>query len=248
MIGFPGAVERKMLVRSLTVQGSWNYETLIGTGFAFLMLPALRHLYPDDPEGLRAAMVRHGDLFNCHPYLATLAAGAVARLEADRVQPQMVERFKTALRGSLGSVGDQLVWGAWRPAAVLLGLVLILSGVVWWASVLLFLLAYNVIHIGLRVWGLRQGAATGFEVGRMVRAAPLQALGRRAADAGALLAGFAVVLAVGPVAREPGGLLLATALGALGFWLGLRARTFFAAVVGLVWLVAILLGMTGHGA
>ena len=36
-----------VLLRAFAVQGSWNYETLLGTGFGFVILPALRRLHAD---------------------------------------------------------------------------------------------------------------------------------------------------------------------------------------------------------
>jgi hypothetical protein len=131
---------------------------------------------------------------------------------------------------------------------VLLGLVLLLAGTAWWVGVLVFLLTYNVLHLGLRVWGLRRGAEAGLDVGRVLRDAPLQSLGRRAADVGAVLAGFAVVLAAAPTGREPVALAMALAAATLGYWLGSRARTIFAVMAAAVWVVAVLMGLTGHGA
>src|SRR5690606_32454688 len=64
------------------IQGSWNYRTLIGTGFAFALLPLLRSRYRGDPARLRESLERHASLFNSHPYLAPVALGAVAQLEA----------------------------------------------------------------------------------------------------------------------------------------------------------------------
>lgn len=186
-----------MLLRSFAVQGSWNYQTLIGTGLAYVLAPALRHLYGDDPEALRSAVARHTDLFNAHPYLATVAAGAVARLEADGAPPETVARFKAAVRGSLGSIGDRLVWLMWRPACALLMVALVLAGVSWWIAVAAFLVPYNALHLWMRAWGLRVGLRDGVGVGRALREAPFERLGERAADAGAVLSGFAAVLALG---------------------------------------------------
>lgn len=186
-----------MLLRSFAVQGSWNYQTLIGTGMAYVLAPALRHLYGADPERLRAAVARHTELFNAHPYLATVAAGAVARLEADGAPPETIARFKAAVRGSLGSIGDRLVWLMWRPACALLMVALLLAGVSWWIAVAAFLVSYNALHLWLRTWGLQVGLRDGVGVGRALREAPFERLGERAADAGAVLGGFAAVLALG---------------------------------------------------
>ncbi|HST61825.1 MAG TPA: PTS system mannose/fructose/sorbose family transporter subunit IID [Longimicrobium sp.] len=197
MTPLPRAVRRAMLLRSFAVQGSWNYQTLIGTGLAFVLAPALRQLYGADSEGLRKAVARHTELFNAHPYLATVAAGAVARLEADGAPPETIARFKAAVRGSLGSIGDRLVWLMWRPACALLMVALLLAGVSWWIAVAAFLVSYNALHLWMRTWGLRVGLRDGVGVGRALREAPFERLGERAADAGAVLSGFAAVLALG---------------------------------------------------
>ena len=180
MSALPRPVRRAMLLRSLAVQGSWNYQTLIGTGLAFVLAPALRHVYADDPAKLREALARHAALFNAHPYLAALAAGALARLEADGVPPETIDRFKSAVRGSLGSMGDRLVWLMWRPACALLMVALLLAGAGWWIAVLAFLAAYNALHLWMRIWGLDAGWRDGLQVGRALREAPAA---RAAADA-----------------------------------------------------------------
>jgi mannose PTS system EIID component len=193
----PRAVRRAMLLRSFAVQGSWNYRTLIGTGMAFVLAPALRHLYAADPAALRAAVGRHAELFNAHPYLAGVAAGAVARLEADGVPPETVARFKNAVRGSLGSLGDRVVWLMWRPASALLMVAMVLAGAPWWAGVAAFLAVYNALHLWIRVRGLEMGLREGLQVARALREAPFERLAERAGDAGAVLAGLAAVLALG---------------------------------------------------
>lgn len=214
-----------MLLRSLAVQGSWNYQTLIGTGLAFVLAPALRHLYRDDPQKLREAVGRHAALFNAHPYLAALAAGALARLEADGVPPETIDRFKSAVRGSLGSLGDRLVWLVWRPACALLMVGLLLAGAGWWIAVLAFLLSYNALHLWMRSWGLRAGLRDGLQVARALREAPFERLGERAGDAGAVLSGFAAVLAIGWGGERglPYALVGVAAL-AIGIMLGPRVR------------------------
>lgn len=221
----PRGVRRAMLLRSFAVQGSWNYRTLIGTGMAFVLAPALRHVHAGDAERLRAAVARHAELFNAHPYLATVAAGAIARLEAEGASPVLVERFKNALRGSLGSMGDRLVWLTWRPACALLMVALLLGGAPWGVAVAAFLVSYNALHLWMRVWGLNAGLRDGLQVARALREAPFERLGDWAGSAGAFLSGLAAVLAVGW--GETQGIPY-TALGAValaaGVLLGPRVR------------------------
>ena len=73
-----------IFVRLLAIQGAWNYETLLGNGIGFCIEPALR-LLPGGrhtPE-FHAALARESRYFNAHPYLASVAVGALARAELD---------------------------------------------------------------------------------------------------------------------------------------------------------------------
>ena len=101
----------QVFVRLFAVQGSYNYETMIGNGIAFAAEPAFR-LLPGgrDGEAYHAAMARHSRYFNAHPYLAALAVGALVRAELDGEAGERVERFRTACCGPLGAAGDRLVW------------------------------------------------------------------------------------------------------------------------------------------
>ena len=169
--------------------------------------------------------------------------GAVARLESEHVDPLVILRFKSALRGSLGSLGDQLVWSAWRPAAALLGILLLLLGVAWWAAVAAFLLVYNTLNFGLRVWGWRVGTASGMNVGRAIREAPLQLLTRRATEVGSLLAGASVALASRPAVHDPWAVGVNGAAVAIGIWLGLRTRRAMALTLAVVIVFGIVNGL-----
>jgi mannose PTS system EIID component len=247
MTELPASIRVRMLLRSLAVQGSWNYETLIGAGFAFTLLPALRLYYGNDGDQLDAAVSRHAELFNSHPYFATVAAGAVARLEAERAQPAVIERFKIALRGSLGSMGDRLVWTTWRPMALLLAIVLFLLGAAWWVAVGVFLIVYNALHFAVRVVGLRIGISAGLEVGRVLREAPLQPVINRASQFASLLIGAGIVLVATPALRDPSALAATAAAVSLGLFLGFRTRRVMIAVLTAATILALALGLTGHG-
>lgn len=243
----PRTVRARMLFRSLAVQGSWNYETLIGAGFAFTMLPALRLLYGSSGPRLDEATFRHAELFNSHPYFATVAVGAVSRLEAEHTDPAVIDRFKIALRGSLGSMGDRLFWTTWRPVTLLAALMLFLLGGAWWLAVSLFLVAYNALHLTVRVVGLRAGVASGLAVGRVLREAPLQRVIDFGSRAASLLVGVGIVLVAMPVSSDL--FRFATLCGAvaLGLVLGFRARRVMIAILTAATVAALIIGLTGYG-
>jgi mannose PTS system EIID component len=207
--------------RSFLIQGSWNYHTMIGSGFAFAMLPGLRQLFARDPAELDASVRRHSELFNAHPYLSDVALGAALRLEADGADPETVRRFKAAVRGPLGSLGDALVWATWLPGVSVACLALFWLGLPPWIVVALFLTVYNLAHVALRAWGFRLGLRRGLEVGKGLGEADLTGWTRRLKPVVAGLLG----LLVGALLDGRGGLAHAgpewAALGAVGFLAGL---------------------------
>ena len=209
-------------LRSFLVQGSWNYHTMIGTGFAFAMLPGLRRIFDDDAKAMDASVRRHLDHFNAHPYLANVALGAALRLEADGTDAQTVRRFKTAVRGPLGGLGDSLVWAAWLPTVSMAALAMWWIGLPVWVVVGLFLVLYNAGHLALRIWGFRSGLRDGRDVARTLSKARLAQLAERIKSIASLLVGvLAGVLLAGRGGLSDAGL----------FWLVLGIGCFVAGLV-----------------
>jgi mannose PTS system EIID component len=209
-----------IFIRLLAIQGSWNYEILLGNGMGFCLEPALRLL----PDGLHSpafhqALARESRYFNAHPYLASVAVGALARAELDGEDPVRIERFRTALCGPLGSVGDRLVWAGWLPFCSLLSLAVFGLGASALTVVLLFLGLYNVGHLGLRIWGLNTGWNHGLRVASALGNPVLRHGPQQIARVAALATGIAIPLAlgrvIGPGRSFIGGVLIAVALGSL---------------------------------
>ena len=241
--GFPRSVLLRVLLRSLLIQGSWNYRSLIGNGFAYAMLPVLRFLYRDRPAELQAAVQRHSELFNSHPYLSPLALGAVSVLE-DTERPEIVARFKSAVRGSLGTLGDRLVWAGWRPVCVLFALLLASLNAPWWIAIASFLLIYNTGHFALRWWSFRFGLMHGKHVGEELRKKPVQQAQHWLDFAGAVLVGALLPLMIArPAFPGWGGALWEAALivaAILGMTFGGRVRTPVALVLSVATIIALL--------
>lgn len=185
-----------MLRRCFMVQGAWNYEQMVGNGMGYCVEPALRAL-PGGTNGdaYRAAMARQSTYFNTHPYLAALAVGALARVELEGHPPERITRFRAALCGPLGSLGDRLVWAAWLPACSLVALLLFGAGVSPMGVAAGFILLYNSGHVALRAWGLRAGLRTGLEVVRALGVPWLQRGPQAITRGAALIAGLALPLA-----------------------------------------------------
>ena len=177
-----------LFLRSFVTQASWNYRTLIGTGITWALLPVSSRLggeMEQEKLGLPS-----DEPFNSHPYLTPLALGALARSAEDGLDPDEVRSFRDALRSPLGSLGDKLIWGAWRPFCLLGGMLAATLGVRPTLAVGVTLVTYNVLHIVLRAWGLTVGLRLGVEVGAALKRARLAERSERVEAAGVLLFGI----------------------------------------------------------
>jgi len=219
-VEIPVRTRLAMFVRLLAIQGSWNYETLLGNGIGFCVEPALR-LLPGGQGGpaYRAALARQSQYFNAHPYMAAVAVGALARAELDGEAPAKIERFRTALCGPLGSVGDRLVWAGWLPACSVAALAAFGFGVGTAGVVFVFLGLYNAGHLALRAWGLSAGLDHGMKVASALGEPVLRKSPPYIAQVAALVGGVALPLAldrvIGPGRALFGVVLAAVALGGL---------------------------------
>jgi PTS system mannose-specific IID component len=196
----PFRTRMAMLTRLFAIQGAWNYETLLGNGIGFCMEPALR-LLPGGTKSpaFKAALARQSRYFNAHPYFASVAVGALARVELDGEAPDRIERFRAALPGPLGSVGDRLVWAGWMPFCSLVALTVFGLGGGPWTVVLTFLLLYNVVHVGIRIWGLNTGWNHGLRVATALGNPILRQGPPYVARLAALAAGIGLPLAIGRI-------------------------------------------------
>mgnify|MGYP001602865978 CR=1 FL=1 len=189
-----------VFTRLFAIQGSWNYELMLGPGIGFCAEPALREL-PGGEDGApyREALARETRYFNAHPYLASVAIGALIRAELDGKPAAQIERFRTAMCGPLGSLGDQLVWAGWLPFCSLVALLAFGLGLGPVAVIALFLVLYNAGHIALRAWGVSTGWRSGLRVAGALGTPLLRRGPQYLARAVLFLAGVALPLAIARV-------------------------------------------------
>ncbi len=214
--------------RSFFIQASWSYDRLQSLGFAFALLPALRRLYPDRSE-LSSRLAAHMEYFNTQPYLASFILGATARAEEERAsgrRPDLdVTELKTTLMAPLGALGDSFFWGSLKPFAAAAAIAVLLTGA-WWAP-LLFLILYNVVHVGLRFNLVFVGYSTQGDVVGLMSRYNFTRLARRYKVLSLAIVGcivgtisvwgpaFRPAIAVPPPVMVAGGLALTLALTAL---------------------------------
>ena len=149
----PWGVLLRGCLRSLLHQASWNFERMQNLGLAYQLLPGLRRLYGGAPPA--AVLRRHVEYFNTHPYLASWVAGTVLRLEEQQRSGETPAidalTFRDMVMAPYAAMGDALFWGALRPLAAVVGLLLAFQGIMWAPLVLLVL--FNVPHLTFRCGG-----------------------------------------------------------------------------------------------
>ncbi len=192
-----------ILLRSLLLQASWNFERLQNVGFLFVILPGLRRLYPQ--QELRGACARHLEYFNSHPFLVPTILGASLHLEAETLgkntQGDDVGEFKKMVMAPYAAMGDAFFWGGLRPLAAGVALFFAFRGSLW--APLIFLILFNVPHLLFRIMGFRRGLSLGLGVIHVIQAHRLPDLAMKAKEASVIvLGGLAAVLALDLVEGE----------------------------------------------
>ncbi|HTK32600.1 MAG TPA: PTS system mannose/fructose/sorbose family transporter subunit IID [Candidatus Saccharimonadaceae bacterium] len=217
-----------MALRAELLQATWNYERQQGLGWAWSLAPALRRLLPDR-EARCARLVEHTAYFNTQPTLASLALGAAARLEEERVagggaDAESVLRVRSMLGASLAALGDRLFWLTLRPFAACLGVWVALNG--GWRGAVVMLLCYNGVHQVMRFSGIGLGYRLGPAVLDDALRRRLDRLTRALCMGGAIIVGVLVAALLVP-GGEPRPLVFQVTLTAglgLGFVAAQRPR------------------------
>ena len=116
---------RKVWWRLTFLQGSWNYERMQNLGWAYALMPAIKKLYTTK-EDRAAALGRHLEFFNTHPYVAAPIMGVTMALEEERangaeIDDTAIQGVKIGMMGPLAGVGDPVFWYTIRPILVALG-------------------------------------------------------------------------------------------------------------------------------
>ncbi len=152
--------------RSTFIQGSWNYERMQNGGWAFSMIPAIKKLYKSK-EDRKAALKRHLEFFNTHPYIASPILGVTLALEEERangaeVDDVAIQGVKVGMMGPLAGVGDPVFWFTLRPMLGALGASLAMGGNI--LGPILFFLAWNLVRWGFMWYTQEFGYKAGSKI------------------------------------------------------------------------------------
>lgn len=161
-----------VMIRSMFLQGSWNYERMQNLGFLYALIPALKKFYPAGSDGAKSALKRHMEFFNTHPYPAAPIIGVTLALEEEKangmnVDDAAIQGVKVGMMGPLAGVGDPVFWFTLRPIIGALGASLALTGSI--VGPILFFVLWNIIRIAFlwytQEFGYKQGTAITSDLG-----------------------------------------------------------------------------------
>ena len=144
-------------IRHQYLQGSWNYERMQNGGWAFSMIPAIKKLYPKKEDQI-AALKRHLEFYNTHPYVSAPVIGVTLALEEGRANGEpiddvAIQGVKVGMMGPLAGVGDPVFWFTVRPILGALGASLALGGSI--LGPILFFVLWNAIRLAF-LWNTQE--------------------------------------------------------------------------------------------
>lgn len=172
-----------VFIRSNFFQGSWNFERMQALGFCFSIIPVIRRLYTKNSKEQKAAIKRHLEFFNTHPYAVAPILGVIMAMEEKKanninnvitnnnnddetkiitVNDASINGLKIGLMGPLAGIGDPVFWGTARPVLSALG-----SGIAMSGNILgpcLFYILFNAIRLITRYYGIIYGYNKGTNI------------------------------------------------------------------------------------
>ena len=180
--------------RSTFLQGSWNYERMQNGGWAFAMIPAIKRLYKSK-EDRAAALKRHLEFFNTHPYVASPILGVTLALEEERangapVDDVTVQGVKIGMMGPLAGIGDPVFWFTVRPILGALAASLAINGNI--LGPIIFFLAWNIIRVAFMWYTQEFGYKAGSRISEDLSGGMLQDITKGASILGMFILGSLV--------------------------------------------------------
>lgn len=180
--------------RSTFIQGSWNYERMQNGGWAYSLIPALKKLYTTK-EDRAAAMTRHLEFFNTHPYLASPILGVTMALEEDRangapVDDVAIQGVKVGMMGPLAGIGDPVFWFTVKPILGALAASLAMGGSI--LGPIIYFVFWNIIRMAFMWYTQEFGYRAGSKITEDMSGSLLQNVTKGASILGMFILGSLV--------------------------------------------------------
>ena len=188
------ADRRSVMLRSQFLQGSWNYERMQNGGWAYSLIPALKKLYPNKDDA-SAALKRHLEFFNTHPYIAAPILGVTLALEEERangaqIDDAAIQGVKVGMMGPLAGIGDPVFWFTVRPILGAIAASLATGGSV--IAPLFFFFVWNIVRVAFLWYTQEFCYQKGSEITKDLSGGILQTITKGASILGMFVMGILV--------------------------------------------------------
>ena len=188
------ADRRSVMLRSQFLQGSWNYERMQNGGWAYSLIPALKKLYPNKDDA-SAALKRHLEFFNTHPYIAAPILGVTLALEEERakgaqIDDAAIQGVKVGMMGPLAGIGDPVFWFTVRPILGAIAASLATGGSV--IAPLFFFFVWNIVRVAFLWYTQEFGYQKESEITKNLSGGILQTITKGASILGMFVMGILV--------------------------------------------------------
>ena len=177
--------------RSTFLQGSWNYERMQNGGWTYSLIPVLKKLYKTK-EDRAAALKRHMEFFNCHPYLSSPILGVTMALEEERangaaIDDVTIQGVKVGMMGPLAGIGDPVFWFTVKPIIGALAASLAMTGNI--LGPIIYFVAWNAIRMAFMWYTQELGYKAGSKITEDVSGGVLQDITKGASILGMFILG-----------------------------------------------------------
>lgn len=157
---------RAVAWRHQYLQGSWNYERMQNGGWCYSIIPAIKKLY-HTKEDQAAALKRHMEFYNTHPYISAPVMGVTLALEEEKanganIPDETIQGVKVGMMGPLAGVGDPVFWYTLRPIIGSLGASLAMNGSI--IGPILFFVIWNVMRLAFLYYTTKAGYDAGMSI------------------------------------------------------------------------------------
>ena len=135
----------KYILRSLLLQGFWNFKKMQNVGMLFIMYPYLCRLYPERNRFFQRAILRNLEIFNTNPSMVSFCVGAVMKQEEVLAKSQNnLSAFydqekewliiRSSISTTVASLGDRLFWSTLKPLSLVIACVILCLGQVYFLN------------------------------------------------------------------------------------------------------------------
>src|SRR5699024_3273016 len=180
--------------RSTFLQGSWNYERMQNGGWAYAMIPAIKRLYKTK-EDRAAALERHLEFFNTHPYVASPILGVTLALEEERangapVDNAAIQGVKVGMMGPLAGIGDPVFWFTLKPILGALAASIAMTGSI--LGPIIYFVFWNIFRMSFMWYTQEAGYKAGSKITEDLSGGMLQDITKGASILGMFILGALV--------------------------------------------------------